>query len=211
MSIGAKVRRMFGRHERLVSELWRAAFIDLDEFFARVQEWVPEPKTILEIGCGEGAGTERLAATYPRSSILAIDVADNLGRLYRGRSDGVTFRQVAIADLVGKNAGKFDLIVMCDVLHHIPTELRPQIIASARALLAPGGSFVCKDWARNRTLVHWIAYAADRWLTGDRIRYLTPAEAETLFAASFGGLAVRGRATVKPWRNNFALLLRPTV
>jgi 2-polyprenyl-6-hydroxyphenyl methylase/3-demethylubiquinone-9 3-methyltransferase len=208
MSIGSKVRRMFGRHERLVSELWRAAFINLDQFVKQLCEWVPNPGTILEIGCGEGAGTERLASSYPNASILAIDIAPNLGRLYSGPRDRVAFRQIAVTELANAQGGEFDLIVMCDVLHHIPPEMRSDIIAAARTLLAPGGSFVFKDWARTATPIHWIAYAADRWLTGDRIGYATPAEAESLFAATFGESAIREQATIRPWRNNFALLLQ---
>jgi 2-polyprenyl-6-hydroxyphenyl methylase/3-demethylubiquinone-9 3-methyltransferase len=199
---------MFGRHERFVSELWRAGFIDLDQFFSQLRKWVPNPGTILEIGCGEGAGTERLANAYPNASILAIDIAPRLGRLYDGPRDRVTFQQAPVTELSETHVGKFDLIVMCDVLHHIPPEMRSDIIAAVRALLAPGGSFACKDWARTATPIHWIAYAADRWLTGDRIRYATPREAEDLFAASFGKSAIRQRATISPWRNNFALLLQ---
>ena len=208
MSIGATVRRMFGRHERLVSELWRSGFIDLDQFFQHVRTWVPSPTRVLEIGCGEGAGTERLAAAYPEASILSIDIASNLGRLYRGPHDRVSFQQIAVTDLAKVQAGTFDLIIMCDVLHHIPSELRSEIVSAVRALLVPGGSFVCKDWARSLTPIHWMAYAADRWLTGDRIRYATPVEAERLFSRSFGTSAVRARTTIRPWRNNFALLLQ---
>jgi 2-polyprenyl-3-methyl-5-hydroxy-6-metoxy-1,4-benzoquinol methylase len=207
MGVGATVRRMFGRHERLIADMWRAGFVDLDDLFRRIREWVPNPKAILEIGCGEGAGTERLAITYPDASILALDIAPNLGRLYAGATARVVFLQAPVTELAKTHPGKFDLILMCDVLHHIPTELRSDIIAAARLLLAPGGSFVCKDWARRPTLIHWIAYAADRWLTGDRIRYSTVSETETLFVQSFG-TAVRKRATIKPWRNNFALLMQ---
>jgi 2-polyprenyl-6-hydroxyphenyl methylase/3-demethylubiquinone-9 3-methyltransferase len=210
MGIGAIVRRMFGRHERFVSELWRAGFVNLDDFVEQVRDWVPDPQRILEVGCGEGAGTERLAAAYPKALILAIDIAPNLGRLYAGPSDNVNFRQVAVTDLAKTHAATFDLIVMCDVLHHIPEQLRLDVIASTRTMLAPGGSFVCKDWTRTATLVHWIAYAADRWLTGDRIRYATVPEAEALFTGSFGPSLVRARTTIRPWRNNFALLLRPS-
>lgn len=208
MSIGATVRRMFGRHEPRVSELWRAGFVDLDELYGRIRHWAPAPRRILEIGCGEGAGTERLSKLYPDTPILAIDIAPNLGRLYRGETNRVEFRQIAVTDLTVAEADRFDLIIMCDVLHHIPPALRPAIIEAARALLAPGGHFVCKEWARTATPIHWIAYAADRWLTGDRIRYSTPSEAEQLLACSFGPSSVRDRATIRPWRNNFALLLQ---
>ena len=209
MGIGATVRRMFGRHERFVSELWRAAFVNLDDFVTQVHGWAPKPDKILEVGCGEGAGTERLAVAYPDASIVAIDIAANLGRLYNGRSKKVVFRQVPITELAKTEVGTFDLIVMCDVLHHIPENLRADVIAAVRALLAPGGSFVCKDWMRTATPIHWAAYAADRWLTGDRIRYATLAEAEALFVASFGPSPVHARGTIRPWRNNFALLIRP--
>ena len=101
----------------------------------------------------------------------------------------------------------FDLIIMCDVLHHIPTGLRPEIIAAGRSLLAPKGRFVCKDWARTATPIHWIAYAADRWLTGDHVRYSTAGEAEALFAEKFSASKVQDRATIGPWRNNFAFLM----
>jgi 2-polyprenyl-6-hydroxyphenyl methylase/3-demethylubiquinone-9 3-methyltransferase len=198
---------MFGRYERPIAELWRSGFIDLDAFVAQVRAWVPDARMILEIGCGEGAGTERLATAFPQASITAIDIADNLGRLYRGRSKGVRFRQISVTDLADADAGKFDLIIMCDVLHHIPTGLRPEIIAAARSLLAPKGSFVCKDWARTATPIHWIAYAADRWLTGDRVRYSTAQEAEALFAEKFSPSKVQDRATIGPWRNNFAFLM----
>jgi 2-polyprenyl-6-hydroxyphenyl methylase/3-demethylubiquinone-9 3-methyltransferase len=200
---------MFGRHEKGVSELWRAGFIDLDAFFAQVRDWVPEASRILEIGCGEGAGTERLAASYPNSSILAIDIADNIGRLYGGYTESVQFRQVTVQELAVEQSGMFDLIVLCDVLHHIPSSLRMEILAASRALLGPGGSFVFKDWERNATPIHWACHTSDRWLTGDRVEYLTPHEAEALLDRSFAPSSIRGRARIKPWRNNFALLLQP--
>jgi 2-polyprenyl-6-hydroxyphenyl methylase/3-demethylubiquinone-9 3-methyltransferase len=201
---------MFGPHERLVSDLWRSTFIDLDAFFTQVREWVPKPDRILEIGCGEGAGTEQLAALYPQAEILAVDIGGHLGRLYRGRAERVSFRRVTVQELAPEQSGRFDLIVMCDVLHHIPVELRAEIIASARLLLAPGGSFVFKDWERTATPIHWICHASDRWLTGDRVRYPVRAEAETMLGEAFGPSALRERATVRPWRNNFALLVQPS-
>lgn len=69
MAIGATVRRAFGKHERKVSELWRAIFVDLDAWIAAVHDWAPGAKRILELGCGEGYSTERLAAAFPEARI----------------------------------------------------------------------------------------------------------------------------------------------
>lgn len=208
MPLGSVVRRMFGPHERRVSELWRAGFIDLDAFFMQVRGWVPQASRILEIGCGEGAGTERLATSYPDTSILAIDIADNIGRLYDGRREGVQFRQMTVQALAEEHPGAFDLILLCDVLHHIPPSLRAEILSATRTLMSPGGSFVFKDWERSATPIHWACHASDRWLTGDRVEYLTPQETEALLDRSFAPFLIRGRARIKPWRNNFALLLQ---
>ena len=75
MSIGARVRRAFGPHERLISELWRAMFVDIDAWAAICHAWAPGATRILEIGCGEGYSTERLVKLWPDARIDAIDVA----------------------------------------------------------------------------------------------------------------------------------------
>lgn len=208
MPIGSKVRRMFGRHERAISDLWRSMFIDLDDFTARLLDWSPTANRILEIGCGEGGVTECLASAYPEAEILGIDIADNIGRLYTGRTGGVTFRKVTIQELAGEGIGTFDLVVMCDVMHHIPPSLRQEILAAARTMLAPGGRFVFKDWVRTKTPIHGAAFAADRWLTGDDVRFLSPDEATDLVTASLADTIICERARIKPWRNNFALVLQ---
>ena len=41
-------------------------FINLDEFARMIAMWEPDPRQILEIGCGEGMMTERLAKNLPR-------------------------------------------------------------------------------------------------------------------------------------------------
>lgn len=207
MALGSLVRRMFGRHERYISGLWRSMFIDLNDLSRQLVEWLPTAKRILEIGCGEGGVTERLAAIYPDADILGIDIADNIGRLYQGPTDRTLFRQMTVQALRDEGPAEFDLIIMCDVMHHVPPPVRQEILADARALLAPAGAFVFKDWVRTVTPVHGAAYAADRWLTGDDVKFLSSAEAEELVFESFERPVKKAR--IRPWRNNFALLLQP--
>ena len=209
MALGSIVRRMFGRHERLISDLWRAMFINLDDLTRQLLDWSPNARNILEIGCGEGGVTERLAASYCDATILGIDIADNIGRLYQGPTDRVSFRKMTVQELAAEHPGAFDLIVMCDVMHHIPPALRNDILSAARSLLAPSGKFIFKDWVRTLTPVHGAAFAADRWLTGDDVQFLSSEEAEKLLATAFDQSPALAHARIKPWRNNFAVLLRP--
>ena len=58
MRLGPLIRRLLGPYERPVTELYRRTFIDLDEFARIIAAWVPDPRRILEIGCGEGAVAE---------------------------------------------------------------------------------------------------------------------------------------------------------
>jgi len=209
MSIGSRVRAMFGKHEPLIANLWRAMFLDLDDWTAKVRSWHPHPRRVLEVGCGEGYSTERLATAFPDAQIVAIDIMPQVGRLYGGPEGRVEFRMQTAESLAEAEPGSFDLVIMCDVIHHIPVELRASVLAAARTLLAPAGRFAVKDWARSATPIHWLCFSSDRWLTGDRVNFLKPDEARKLLADVFGRDAVRTSGWVKPWRNNYAFLVQP--
>lgn len=209
MAIGAKVRRVFGKHERKVSELWRAIFVDLDAWTAAVREWAPAATRILELGCGEGYSTERLAAAFPEARIDAVDIADNIGRLYQGPLDKVQFRQMFAEELAAQQPGSYDLIILADVIHHVPSSARQSLLEAVRTLLAPGGVLLFKDWARNNTPIYYVGYASDRWLTGDRIEYLTPSEAGDMLRSVFGATSLVSEKRIRPWQNNYAFLVRP--
>lgn len=207
MAIGAAVRRRFGRHERWISEVYRSIFIDIDRFVDRLKTWVPNAQRILEVGCGEGAVTERLVAAYPDARITGIDIAAHVGRLYAGPADRVRFIEITVQDLAKTQAGSYDLIVLADVLHHVPLAMRDELLLAIRRLLAPQGRFVMKEWERNYSPIYWLCYLSDRWITGDRIRYLTRAEGQRQIHAAFGTGARIDEARIAPWRNNIATLV----
>jgi len=205
MALGSRVRQLFGRHERLVADLWRGLFMSLDHWTTTIAAWAPQPRRILELGCGEGYSTIRLAARYHDVAIDAVDIAPHIGRLYLDPPARVRFRMVTAEDLAEERPGAYDLIVVTDVLHHIPPEARRSFLAAVRTLLAPGGILAFKDWHRNRAPIYFLGYAADRWLTGDRIAYLTRAEARSLLSGIFGPDCVTAEHTIAPWLNNYAL------
>jgi len=208
MSVGSAVRRLFGRHESVISDLYRGFFFDADAFVGTVKRWVPTAVNILEVGCGEGAITGRLARSYPGAAILGIDITARLGRLCEGRTDSVRFEQTTVEELAETHPNGFDLVVLADVLHHVPEPSRQQLLDSIRLVMAPGASFVFKEWERNRTLIYWLGYLSDRWITGDRIRYMRRDELRRRIAKSFGRGAAIAEERISPWRNNLATLVR---
>lgn len=209
MPIGPLVRRAFGPFEHQITEAYRRIYVDLDDYVAAVRAWVPEAREILEVGCGEGAVTERLAEAYPGARITAIDITPRVGRLYRGPTDRVEFRQCTVQEIAAEAPGRFDMAMIADVVHHVPLELRRSILDAARGALAPGGTLVFKEWERTRTPIHWMCHASDRWLTGDRVCFMSRDEGRALLADSFGEAALVGERRVAPWRNNLMTLVRP--
>ena len=209
MSIGSRVRAMFGKHEPLIANLWRSMFLDLDDWTGKVRSWHPNPRRVLEVGCGEGYSTERLARAFPNAHIIAIDIMPQVGRLYHGPEGRVEFRVQSAESLAEAEPGAFDLVIMCDVIHHIPKDIRASVLGAVRTLLAPAGRFAVKVWARSFSPIHWMCFGSDRWLTGDRVNFLKPDEARSLLVGVFGSDAVRTSEWVKPWRNNYAFLVQP--
>lgn len=208
MAAGARIRAMFGPLEPLVSNLWRGLFVDIGAWTRLAHGWQPQARRVLELGCGEGYSTARLVRAFPGITIDAIDIGGHIGRLYDGPAEAARFRIAYAEELAAEQPGAFDLIVLTDVLHHVPDDQRVSLLRAIRTLLAPGGVLAFKDWERQWTSpVHWAVHGADRWLTGDKVRYLQRHEARALLAGVFGDGAIRAAASVRPWKNNYAFCI----
>jgi 2-polyprenyl-6-hydroxyphenyl methylase/3-demethylubiquinone-9 3-methyltransferase len=204
------VRGAFGRYEPQIAEAWRSIFVDLDRCADLIYAWVPNAARILEVGCGEGALTERLASRFRTADILGIDVTPRVGRLFRGPTAQVTFLQVGVEAVARERPGAFDLIVLSDVLHHVPVAVRHSLLSGVADALAPQGAFVFKEWLRTGSPIHWLCYAADRFITGDQVSYIDAAEARYLLDTHLTAAAVVAQAGIPPWTNNQAFLVRRT-
>ncbi|MGH8318089.1 MAG: class I SAM-dependent methyltransferase [Steroidobacteraceae bacterium] len=203
------MRRAFGRHERRISEAYRRVFVDLDALVTSIRAHVPAPLHVLEIGCGEGAVTERLALAFPGAVLTGIDVCAQPGRLYGGDRSHVRFLRTSAADLGATERARYQLVIISDVLHHVPYPQWGHFLASALALTAADGILVLKEWVRQRTPAYLLGYLSDRFVTGDRIRYPGETELRSLAESSFGRDAIRSEFRVRPWHCNLALVISP--
>ena len=117
---------------------------------------------------------------------------------------------MTVQAFAAKEQGKFDLIVLADVIHHVPPgSLRQSILETIKILLAGDGHLAFKEWERTPTPIHWLGYLSDRWITGDRISYMSGEEIRAQLREIFGSGAIRAETRVRPWRNNISLLVRP--
>lgn len=208
MAIGPLVRSWFGPLEGPITDLYRAFFIDLTCLARRVKKCVPEAKNVLEIGCGEGALCERLAAAYPTARVTGIDVSPRAGRLFRGDRDRVTFACATAAAFAAEGPKQFDLVLMCDVLHHVPWDQHVALLRDAESLLRPGGAMVVKEWELLPNIGQMMAEFGDRILTGDDVRFGTTGYFRDLLTSVFGAESVQTETRVRPWRNNLMFIVR---
>ena len=109
------------------------------------EEFVPRGARVLEIGCGVGINVKRLRKTASR--IVGVDISDRsieIAKEYAG-SPEAEFRVLDIlkgsAELVP--LGPFDIIILPDVIEHVPKDQYPQLFAAVERLLArPGRVFI---------------------------------------------------------------------
>lgn len=208
MGLGTAVRTRLGRWEVPAAELYRSAFINLDDLVSSLASFVPA-KRILEIGCGDGSMADRLCAAFPDAEYVGIDISENPGRLFRGDRSQATFRTLYSSDLVAEQGAQFDLVAIVDVVHHVTDDLRGSVLRDAAVLTAPGGSIALKEWERGRGFPHLMAYAADRYVSGDAtVRFMDPAEIRALVADNLPGFSLVCETRIPPHRNNVLLALR---
>lgn len=92
------------------------------------------PRRVLDIGCGKGHLGLLLVRDLglPASSMIGIDIADNVEEL--GRAAGLDLRHGELSDLPERD---FDLIIMSHVLEHLPSPRK--FLEEVAARLVPGG------------------------------------------------------------------------
>lgn len=104
---------------------------------------LPADGRILDVGCGVGDLTARLAVLVPDGLTVGVDPEPGLLAVARERHalPGLEFRQGRAQELVAAaGGGPYDLVVSTAALHWVPREDHPAFLVQARSLLAPHGA-----------------------------------------------------------------------
>lgn len=117
---------------------------DFTDFNPRIEaavrtlaDWAPQkPKRVLEIGCGIGATSWRMAKAWPQAEVIGADVSPRSIEVARTcfKLPNLSYFEGFIEP--GVIAGKFDLIVLMDVYEHIAVQDRPVLHQTIRELLS---------------------------------------------------------------------------
>ncbi|MEO8380969.1 MAG: methyltransferase domain-containing protein, partial [Acidobacteriota bacterium] len=89
-------------------------------------------RTVLDVGCGEGAWLPHLRALRPKVEYLGLDPSEYVVRRF-GPTRNI--RQASFADLPSLKLDVYDLVICSDVMHYVPEpELRTGVAAIADAM-----------------------------------------------------------------------------
>jgi ubiquinone/menaquinone biosynthesis C-methylase UbiE len=110
----------YGSTNPLVRRLMHGFERTLDELFSRAA-----PRSVLDVGCGEGVLTHRWAERLGERRIVGIDLADpKLEAEWATRQRAnLSYRAVEATQLPFGD-GEFDLCTAIEVLEHVPDPLR---------------------------------------------------------------------------------------
>jgi SAM-dependent methyltransferase len=119
-----------------------------DKALARILPLVREDSQILEIGCGAGTVTEQIACVAGRGFVSACDISDSAIVLARNRvkATHVQFQAFDVGSqfeqLKAWLPAPVELVVMVDVLEHVPLDQHGKLFQNLAAIMQPESRMV---------------------------------------------------------------------
>ena len=87
-----------------------------------------------------GDAADELMRRLPDAEYVGVDVEHpSPGSLYTAGAPA-TFTKQTGTELLAQHGSTFDLVLVVDVIHHVPSELRAQLMRDAADLVGAGAS-----------------------------------------------------------------------
>jgi trans-aconitate 2-methyltransferase len=96
--------------------------------------------SVLELGCGVGTVTELLAAELPGGSVIGVDLSPRSIATAQQRLASRENVRLIAADVVTADVeGQYDVVLLPDVIEHIPLETHDALFARVASWVKPDG------------------------------------------------------------------------
>jgi hypothetical protein len=211
MALGPLIRRFLGpRLGRRAGEYYRAIYVDLAKVAAALGAVIPRNAHLLDVGGGDGQPLNHLLSIRPDLTITTLDPAPMVGQWIDSRYEDQVKRlpRTSLAEYAADPHAHPDVILIADVMHHIPTSARHNFLDSAGVLLdrVPKLRIIVKDVEPD----HWrarLGFWSDRYVTGDRnVSLISRNDVTRLFEEVLGPLQREDTDLFKEDCPNYAIV-----
>lgn len=132
-----------GRYDR-GGELNARWFAEIDEVCAALDAFGPRGR-VLDIACGTGWWTRRLASANDVHEVVAVDASSEVLAINRVRTRGLRVRHVQTDLFAWSPDARYDNIFFGFWLSHVPPERVSWFLGLLSRALVPGGGFFFVD------------------------------------------------------------------
>jgi cyclopropane fatty-acyl-phospholipid synthase-like methyltransferase len=209
MSIGSLARAILGTRLFPIFGSWyRAVFVDLEKVVDSLPPLKPGSR-VLDIGGGDGEMINILLARHPDLDITMIDRNPRLGLFLtpESRKRVRLMPSTSLQDYAATQHEAPDLVMVSDVIHHVPVESRSAFFADLRLVVAGRPTtLVVKDVERGSFRSH-LSLWADWYISGDRqVSLIGRDELTGLVKAAFPTAQVQSTKLYDVDRPNYSLV-----
>ena len=135
----------------------------LDPLFEALEAVVPRQGEILDLGCGYGIVAHWLALGAAQRVVLGADSDERKIRVARAAAALNPRVSFDCADVLSWEYPACDCVLLCDVLHYLPHELKALVLRKACAALRPGGRLVVRDAFHEESRGHRLVAWSEKW------------------------------------------------
>jgi SAM-dependent methyltransferase len=112
-----------------------------------MQIWAGHHRRVLDVGGGTGVIAQAIAEFLPVSDVVSVDLVDRFCTTLSVQTQQYDGRTLPFA------SGDFDAATLNNVLHHVPTAARADLLREIRRTTR--GPLYIKDHERRGVLDHW--------------------------------------------------------
>ena len=208
MSLGSMARAALGKRcFPVVGGWYRAVFVSLE----RVVDCLPKldpGSRVLDIGGGDGEMINILLRRDPTLNVTMLDMSPRLGAFLKPqfRAQVHTLPSTSLRDYAATTYDPPNLVIVSDVIHHVPVEARADFFADlALVLRRQATTLFVKDLEPGH-FRSTLSLLADRHVSGDKkVSLVSREEVVVRVKTAFPGAQVESTKLFEIDRPNYAL------
>jgi hypothetical protein len=198
------------RGSRVAGRAYRALFVDLGKAADSIAGEIPPRAHVLDVGGGDGEPLNALLDRRDDIRVTTMDVAPVVGQWIEARHAHRVrcLPATRLQDFPGPADELPDVLLIADVVHHIPVPERDALFATIAGLLrqSPDLRVIFKDVEPGH-LRATLGYLSDRFVSGDRsVRLISRDELVSSMRRAVNGVRWKETSLFAQDRPNYALV-----